>query len=167
MAEEDSEEPTAEFVPPDAIFADPDDDSRFAEPGEEWNPSDNLDLSYKKLIEALGMVRRSVADTASTRKVVEFQLQQLQERSEGLAADLSSVRSAIDEQISDLKAQLGQIEMRFEHLVSISAQLQTDVERFRTEKELLKASYSAVEALTMMGEVASLTPTPDSSQRTA
>jgi phage shock protein A len=163
VAEEEMQEPTGELVLTDPT----DDDVPSADPDDEWNPSESLDLTYNNLIEALRMVRRSVSDTASTREVVEFQIQQLEERVEVPAGSLGSIRAAIDEQIVDLRTQRNQIGTRFENLLSISAQFQRDVERFRTEKELLKASYAAVEALTMMGDAVTSAPPPGSSLRTA
>jgi len=163
VAEEEMQEPTVEFVLKDPT----DDDVPSADPDDEWNPSDGLDLTYNNLLEALRTVRSSVSDTASTREVVKFQIRQLEERVEDPAGNLGSIRAAIDEQIADLRTQLNQIGTRFENLLSLSAQLQRDVERFRTEKELLKASYAVVEALTMMGDAVSPAPQPEPSPRTA
>jgi phage shock protein A len=159
VADEELQEPTAEF-----ILSDPtDDDPLSTDPDGEWNPSNNLNLTYNNLLKALGMVRRSVSDTASAREVVEFEIQQLEERVEDPEGSLGSVRAAI----ADLTTQLTLIGACFDNLLSISAQFQTDVERFRTERELLKASYAAVEALTVMGDTVSVTPSPGSSPRTA
>jgi phage shock protein A len=163
VAEEDLQEPTAEFV----LTGSEGDDLSSTDSDDEWSPSDNLELTYNDLLHALRMVRRSVSDTASAREVVEYQIQQLARRAEDPEGSLGSVRAAIDEQIADLKTQLALIGARVENLASISEHFQTDVERFRTEKELLKASYSAVEALTVMGDAVGTTTSPDSTPRTA
>jgi phage shock protein A len=162
VGEEETQEPTAELD-----LTDPTGEAPPTDSDDEWNPSESLDLTYDNLLNALRMVHNSVSDTASTRKVVEFQIQQLEERVEDPAASSGSVRAIIDEQIADLRTQLNQIRTRFENLLSISDQFQRIVERFRTEKELLKASYAAVEAVTLMGDAVSTTRSPGSSPRTA
>ena len=163
MAEDDPQEPTAE----PGLTGLGDDDPSSTDSDEEWSPSDNLELTYNDLLKALRMVRRSVSDTALAREVVEYQIQQPARRAEDPEASLGSVRGANDEQTVDLKTQLAQIGVRVETLASIAEQFQTVVERFRTEKELLKASYAAVEAVTLMGDAVSTTRSPGSSPRTA
>lgn len=138
-----------------------DDDEPSADPDDEWDPSDGLGLTYNCLLEALRLVRCSVSDTASARKVVEFQVQQLEDQVDEPAVSSGSFRAVIEEQIADLKEQLNEIGTRFENLVLVAAQFQRDVERFRVEKELLKASYTAVKALTMMGDAVRCDIGPD------
>lgn len=162
MGEEQTQEPTAGLD-----LTDPTGEAPPTDSDDEWNPSENLDLTYDNLLDALRLVRGSVSDTASARKVVEFQIQQLEGQVEAPAGSSGSVRAIIDEQFADLRTQLNQIRIRFENLVSISDQFQRDVERFRTEKELLKASYAAVEAVTLMGDAVRTTRSPGSSPRTA
>ena len=162
MGEEETQEPTAELDLTDLTGEAPPTDSN-----DEWNPSESLDLTYNNLLDALRMVRNSVSDTASTREVVEFRIQQLKERVEDPVESSGSIRAIIDEQIADLRTQLNQIRTRFENLLSISDQFQRDVERFRTEKDLLKASYAAVEAVALMGHAVSTTRSPGLSPRTA
>lgn len=159
VGQEETQEPTAELD----LTGRAGDDAPPTDPDDEWNPSESLDLTYANLLEALKMIRSSVSDTASTRKVVEFQIQQLEERVKALIGSPGSVRTIINEQIADLRTQLNQIGARFENLLSISDQFQRDVERFRTEKELLKASYAAVEAVTLMGDA--ISPAPRLAQR--
>jgi phage shock protein A len=119
------------------------------------DPRDTLDLSYEKQLEQLQKVRRGVADVATARKRIELQAQGLQKQAdklqgqakaalgqgnEDLAREALSRRAALGEQLTELKT---------------SQELQIRVERFRTQKETMKASYTAAEAQTKVGEAVS------------
>ncbi|MGH8996222.1 MAG: PspA/IM30 family protein [Acidimicrobiales bacterium] len=134
------------------------------------DPRDTLDLSYEKQVESLTKVRRSVADVATARKRIELQAAQLQKQAdklqdqaksalsqanEPLAREALSRRAAIGEQLSDLETQHAQVTEQQERLVETSHRLQGQVEQFRTRKETLKASYTAAQAQTQVGEAIS------------
>lgn len=134
------------------------------------DPRDTLDLSYEKQMESLTKVRRSVADVATARKRIELQAQQLQKQAdklqeqakaaltqgnEDLAREALSRRAAIGEQLSDLETQHAQVTEQQQKLVETSQRLQGQVEQFRTRKETLKASYTAAQAQTQVGEAIS------------
>jgi phage shock protein A len=134
------------------------------------DPRETLDLSYEKQLESLQKVRRSVADVATARKRIELQaaglqkqadkLQQqakaaLQQNNEPLAREALTRRAALAEQLADLKAQHDQVSDQEEKLVETSQRLQAQVEQFRTKKETLKATYTAAEAQTKVGEAVS------------
>ena len=134
------------------------------------DPRDTLDLSYEKQLEQLQKVRRGVADVATARKRVELQAQQLQKQAdklqgqakaalqqgnEDLAREALSRRALLGEQLAELKTQHDQISEQEQKLVQTSQELQVRVERFRTQKETLKASYTAAEAQTKVTEAVS------------
>ncbi len=134
------------------------------------DPRDTLDLSYEKQMESLTKVRRSVADVATARKRIELQAGQLHKQAdklqdqakqalaqgnEDLAREALSRRAAIGEQLSELEAQHAQVTEQQEKLVETSQRLQSQVEQFRTRKETLKASYTAAQAQTQVGEAIS------------
>jgi phage shock protein A len=134
------------------------------------DPRDTLDLSYEKQMESLTKVRRSVADVATARKRIELQAAQLQKQAdklqdqakqalaqgnEDLAREALSRRAAIGEQLSELETQHAQVTDQQEKLVETSQRLQGQVEQFRTRKETLKASYTAAQAQTQVGEAIS------------
>jgi phage shock protein A len=134
------------------------------------DPRDTLDLSYEKQMESLTKVRRSVADVATARKRIELQAGQLQKQAdklqdqakqalaqgnESLAREALSRRAAIGEQLSELETQHAQVTDQQEKLVETSQRLQGQVEQFRTRKETLKASYTAAQAQTQVGEAIS------------
>jgi len=134
------------------------------------DPRDTLDLSYERQVEQLTKVRRGVADVATARKRIELQAQGLQKQAdklqgqakaalqqgnEDLAREALSRRAALGEQLTELKTQHDQVTEQEQKLVATSQALQSRVEQFRTQKETLKASYTAAEAQTKVGEAVS------------
>jgi phage shock protein A len=134
------------------------------------DPRDTLDLSYEKQLESLTKVRRSVADVATARKRIELQAAQLQKQAdklqeqakgalaqgnEPLAREALARRAALGEQLSDLQTQHQQVKEQEDRLIETSQRLQAQVEQFRTKKETLKASYTAAQAQTQVGEAVS------------
>ncbi|HXQ19514.1 MAG TPA: PspA/IM30 family protein [Acidimicrobiales bacterium] len=134
------------------------------------DPRDTLDLSYEKQLESLTKVRRSVADVATARKRIELQASQLQKQAdklqeqakaalaqgnEALAREALARRAALGEQLTDLQTQHQQVAEQEDRLIETSQRLQAQVEQFRTKKETLKASYTAAQAQTQVGEAVS------------
>jgi phage shock protein A len=131
------------------------------------DPRDTLDLSYEKQLDNIQKVRRSVAEVATARKRIEIQANQLQQQAaklqgqarqalaqnrEDLAREALTRRAAVGAELSDLSTQHAQIVSQEEKLVETSQRLQTQVAAFRTRKETLKATYTAAEAQTKIGE---------------
>jgi len=131
------------------------------------NPNETLDYSYQKQLELLQKVRKGVADVATSRKRLELQMNQLQQQSdklteqarkalglgrEDLAREALTRKSALTTQLEDLQAQHEQLQREEEKLTLASQRLQAKVEAFRTKKETLKATYTAAQAQTRIGE---------------
>jgi phage shock protein A len=131
------------------------------------DPRETLDYSYEKQLELLQKVRRGVADVATSRKRLELQLQNLSKQEvkleeqaraalaggrEDLAREALTRRSGLHQQIADLQSQLAGLQEQEEKLTVAAQQLQAKVDAFRTRKETLKATYSAAEAQTKIGE---------------
>ena len=134
------------------------------------DPRETLDLSYEKQLEQLTKVRKSVADVATSRKRIELQAAELQKQAdklqgqakvaleqgnEDLAREALVRRTAIASQLSDLEVQHSQVAEQEQKLIETSQVLQTRVEQFRTQKETIKATYTAAEAQTKIGEAVS------------
>jgi phage shock protein A len=134
------------------------------------DPRETLDLSYEKQLENLTKVRKSVADVATARKRIELQAAELQKQAdklqgqakaaleqgnEDLAREALTRRAALGEQLTDLEAQHEQIQEQETKLIQTSQTLQNQVEEFRTRKETIKATYTAAEAQTKIGEAVS------------
>ena len=134
------------------------------------DPRETLDYSYEKQLELLQKMRRGVADVATSRKRIELQAQQLQssaakleaqakqalaQNREDLAREALARRSGIATQLQDLQVQHDQLKTEEAKLVDAQRRLQTKIEAFRTRKETIKASYTAAEAQTKVGEAIS------------
>jgi len=133
------------------------------------DPRDTLDLSYEKQVENLQKLRRGVAEVATARKRIELQAAALQQQAdklqvqarqalgqdrEDLARQALTRRAAIGEELAELQSQHEQVAAQEQRLVETSRRLQAQVDAFRTKKETLKATYSAAEAQTRIGEAA-------------
>jgi len=131
------------------------------------DPRETLDYSYERQLEMLQKVKRGVADVATSRKRVELQAQQLQQSQskldqqakqalaagrEDLAREALTRKAAIGQQLASLQAQHAQLEQEEQKLVLASQRLQAKVDAFRTRKETIKATYTAAEAQTRIGE---------------
>ena len=131
------------------------------------DPRQTLDYSYQKQLELLQQVRRGVADVATSRKRLELQMAQLQQQStklegqakaalgagrEDLAREALTRRSGLQSQINDLQTQYQGLVVQEEKLTQASQRLQAKVEAFRTQKETIKATYSAAEAQTKIND---------------
>lgn len=131
------------------------------------DPRETLDYSYQRQLELLQKVRRGVADVATSRKRLELQMRQLGQQSEklegqgrqalsagreDLAREALSRRSGVQQQITDLQTQYAALQGEEEKLTVASQRLQAKVDAFRTRKETIKATYTAAEAQTQIGE---------------
>ena len=131
------------------------------------DPRETLDYSYQRQLEMLQKVRRGVADVATSRKRLELQTQQLQQQSdklegqsraaleagrEDLAREALTRRSVVQQQLADLSTQHAALQQEEEKLTLASQRLQAKVDAFRTRKETIKATYTAAEAQTRIGE---------------
>ena len=131
------------------------------------DPRETLDYSYTKQLELLQKVRRGVADVATSRKRLELQAQQLQQQAdkydgqaraalaqgrEDLAREALTRKSGLTQQITDLQTQHASLQAEEEKLTLASPRLQAKVDAFRTKKETIKATYTAAEAQTRIGE---------------
>ena len=133
------------------------------------NPDETLDYSYEKQVEMLQGVKRGIADVVTAKKRLELQQGTLTRSTETLETqsryalsigreDIARLalerRSAAQTQLSSLDEQIGQLEHQRDHLIESEKALRTKIERFRSEKEVLKAQYSAAKAHVAIQEAA-------------
>ncbi|MEO3752214.1 PspA/IM30 family protein [Streptomyces sp. B6B3] len=131
------------------------------------DPRETLDYSYQKQLELLQKVRRGVADVATSRKRLELQLNQLGTQStkleeqgkkalalgrEDLAREALTRRAALQQQVADLQQQHETLQTEENKLTLAAQRLQAKVDAFRTRKETIKATYTAAQAQTRIGE---------------
>ncbi len=132
-------------------------------------PDEMLDLSYEQMLDQITQVRRGIVAIAASRKQIELQEQQLQhsvdhlqdqakaalgQGREDLAREALSRKAAAQEQIAAMKPQHDQLAAEEEKLEQTLDALQQRVNTFRTQKEVLKAQYTAAQAETAVGESA-------------
>lgn len=130
-------------------------------------PDEMLDLSYEKMLEQITKVRRALVEIAASRKRIELQEQQLQHSAdhlqdqaktalgagrEDLAREALTRKAAAQQQIATLDPQRQQLVDEEAKLTTTLQALQSRVTQFRTQKETLKAQYSAAKAVTSVNE---------------
>jgi phage shock protein A len=130
-------------------------------------PDEMLDLSYEKMLEQITQVRRSLVDIAASKKQIELQEQQLQHSvdhlqdqaraavtagRDDLAKEALSRKAAAQSQIDTMEPQHQQLQEEEEKLTKTLSVLQDRVNAFRTQKETMKAQYTAAKAMTSVNE---------------
>ena len=124
-------------------------------------PDEMLDLSYEKMLEQITQVRRALVDLAASKKRLELQQEQfqhtvdhlqdqakqaLQANREDLAKEALSRKAAAQQQIDEMEPQRQQLDEEEKKLTKTLDALQKRVNDFRTQKETLKAQYTAAKA---------------------
>lgn len=125
------------------------------------NPNEMLDYSYEQMLDQITRVRRALVDIAAARKRIELQEQQLQhtvahlgdqaqsalgQGREDLAREALSRKAAAQQQIDGMEAQHQELGEQQEKLEQTLSQLQQRVSTFRSQKEVVKAQYTAAQA---------------------
>ena len=132
-------------------------------------PDEMLDLSYEQMLDQITKVRRALEDIAASRKQIELQEQQLQhtldhlndqakaalsQGNESLAREALSRKAAAQQQIDGMEPQRQQLTEQEQKLEQTLSALQQRVNNFRSQKEVLKAQYTAAQAMTSVNESA-------------
>jgi phage shock protein A len=130
-------------------------------------PDEMLDLSYEQMLDHLTKVRQALVTVAASRKRIELQEQQLQHSAdhlqdqakaalalgkEDLAREALQRKAAAQQQIDGMEAQHQQLNEEEEKLEQTLSALQERVNQFRTQKETLKAQYTAASAESAVNE---------------
>ena len=130
-------------------------------------PDEMLDLSYDQMLEQITRIRRALVDIAASRKQIELQETQLQhsvdhlqdqakaalaQGREDLAREALSRKAAAQAQIDGMEPQHQQLTEEEQKLETALAELQQRVNTFRTQKEVLKAQYTAASAMSSVDE---------------
>src|ERR1700684_3029724 len=130
-------------------------------------PDEMLDLSYEQMLDHITQVRRALVDIAASKKQIELQEQQLQHSAdhlndqakaalaqgrEDLARAALSRKSAAKQQIAGLEPQTQELGEQEQKLEAPLAALQKRVNQFRTQKEVMKAQYTAAKAESSVNE---------------
>jgi phage shock protein A len=130
-------------------------------------PDEMLDLSYEQMLDQITQVKRALVDIAASRRQIELQEQQLQhsvdhlqdqakaalaQGNEDLAKEALSRKAAAQAQIDGMDPQHQQLSDQEEKLEHTLDALQKKVNDFRTQKEVMKAQYSAAKAVSSVDE---------------
>jgi len=125
-------------------------------------PDEMLDLSYEQMLDQITQVRRALVQIAASRKQLELQEQQfqhsvdhLQEQAkaamaagkEDLAREALTRKAAAQSQVDGMDAQHEQLTEQEQKMEQTLDALQKRVNDFRTRKEVLKAQYTAAQAM--------------------
>ncbi len=125
------------------------------------DPGQVMDYSYSKQLEQLQNLRHSIADVVTNEKRLELQRNQLIEKSnkldsqalqalqanrEDLARMALQRKEALVVQLNSYEQQIAQLQAQEEKLIDMERNISARVEAFRTQKEMVKAQYSAAQA---------------------
>ena len=125
------------------------------------NPSEMLDLSYEQMLEQITKVRSALVQIAASRKQLELQedqfshtvstlaqqaAQAVQLGREDLAREALSRKAVAQQEVDSLEPQHQSLLEQERKMTQTLQALQLRVTQFRSQKETLKAQYSAAKA---------------------
>ncbi|HLJ65841.1 MAG TPA: PspA/IM30 family protein, partial [Chloroflexota bacterium] len=131
------------------------------------DPRETLDYSYNKQLGLLRDVKRGLAEVATSKQRLRMQAETLQQQDAKLQSqaqqavmqgrdDLARMalqrRQVIAPQLESLQTQVAQLDEQQAKLSEASQTLQARIEMFRTQKETIKAQYTASRAQVQIGE---------------
>src|ERR1700728_1840641 len=124
-------------------------------------PDEMLDLSYEQMLDQITRVRQGLVSVAASRKQLELQETQFQhsvdhlgdqakaalgQGREDLAREALSRQAAAQQQLDGMEAQHQELAEQEQKLQQTLTQLQQQVSRFRSQKEVMKADYAVAQA---------------------
>lgn len=125
------------------------------------DPNDTLDLSYEKMLAGLQETKRHLADVVAQQKSLERQISAARGEADGAEADARMAVQAGRDDLAraalvhrqraldsgaTLQTALDAITPQAEKLADYQRQLEDRIERFRTQKDTMKAGYAAAQA---------------------
>ena len=132
-------------------------------------PDEMLDLSYEDMLDQITKVKQALVSIAASRKRIELQEQQLQhtvehlddaaraalaQGREDLAREALNRKAAAQQQIAGFDAQRDELNEQQQKMEQALSALQDRVNKFRSQKEVLKAQYQAARAQAAVSETA-------------
>ena len=130
------------------------------------NPNETLDYSYERQREMLRDVKRGVVEMVTAKRRLELQAKKAEaniakldsQARQALGAgreDLARIalerKQATISELQGLGDQIAALEIEQEKLTHAEQRLQAKVQAFRTQKEVIKAQYSAAQAQVRIG----------------
>jgi phage shock protein A len=133
------------------------------------DPGEMLDYSYARQMEHLASLRGAVVDLVTAKKRIQGQSESrraelvkletgarraLQVGDEQLARRVLERKQFISDELNGLDQQVSELEAQQAQMVSSERAIRDKLERFRSQKEVTKARYSAARASLAVGEAA-------------
>jgi phage shock protein A len=133
------------------------------------DPRQTLEYSYQKQLELLQNVKRGLADVVASKKRLELQADKLRQQAaeledqakqalavgrEDLARQALERKQTYSGQLDGLEPQIADLQKEQDKLTAAEQRLTTKVESFRSQKEVIKAQYTAAQASVKIGEAA-------------
>ncbi len=133
------------------------------------DPRQTLEYSYEKQLELLQNVKRGLADVVASKKRLELQADTLKQQAatlereakQALAAEREDLarkalerKQAAQQQLDGLSQQISGLQAEQDKLTAAEQRLTQKVTAFRTQKEVIKAQYTAAQASVKIGEAA-------------
>jgi phage shock protein A len=133
------------------------------------DPGETLDYSYEKQLELLQQAKSGIVDVVTSKKRLQQQEGTLREQvakldgqarqalaagNEDLSRQALTRKQAIQDELGSLDQQVADLERQQQQLTDGENKLQAKVEAFRTQKEVVKAQYSAADAQVQISEAA-------------
>jgi phage shock protein A len=131
------------------------------------DPGEVMDYSYNKQLEQLQQLRRSIADVVTQEKRLEMQQNQLLEKTNRLTGqaqqallakreDLARLalqrKETLSAQLNGYEQQIAQLREQKDKLLQMERTVSARVDTFRTQKEMVKAQYTAAQAQVKINE---------------
>ena len=131
------------------------------------DPGQVMDYSYNEQVKQLQQLRHSIADVVTQEKRLEMQQTELKNKinrfedgarqallanNEDLARQALQRQQTLVIQINEYERQIAQLRAQEEKLIQMERTVTARVEAFRTQKEMVKAQYSAAQAQVKINE---------------
>jgi phage shock protein A len=131
------------------------------------NPTETLDYSYEQMLDHITQVRRALVDITASKKQIELQEQQLHhsmdhlqdqaqaalgQGREDLAREALNRKATAQQQLDGMEPQRQQLDEEEQKMEQTLSALQQRVNNFRSQKEVMKAQYTAASAMTSVNE---------------
>ena len=133
------------------------------------NPDELLDYSYEQMLDYITRVRQALVEIAAERKRIELQEPQLRatiahlgdqaqaalgQGREDLAREALNRKATAQQQMDGMEPQRQQLNDEEQKMEQTLGVLQQRVNNFRSQKEVMKAQYTAASAMTSVNEEA-------------
>jgi phage shock protein A len=131
------------------------------------NPSQTLDYSYEKQLELMAGVKNGITEVATSRKRLENQREAARQQVDKLGEQARQAlavgredlaRAALERkntaqgEVDSFDAQVAELASQRDQLIDSQRALQAKLDAFRTQKEVIKAQYSAAQAQVELSE---------------